>query len=44
MLDKAEQTSNWARRPLSERQRAHAAVDAEVLLKLADVFSSVEQA
>jgi ribonuclease D len=31
-LDKGEQTSNWARRPLSERQRAYAAVDAEVLL------------
>ncbi len=34
-LDKAEQTSNWAQRPLSQRQRAYAAVDAEVLLKLA---------
>ena len=33
-LDKGEQTSDWARRPLSERQRAYAAVDAEVLLKL----------
>ena len=34
-LDKGEQTSNWARRPLSERQLAYAAVDAEVLLSLA---------
>jgi ATP-dependent helicase Lhr and Lhr-like helicase len=33
-LDKDEQSSNWARRPLSERQRAYAAVDAEVLLAL----------
>lgn len=33
-LDKAEQTSNWARRPLSQRQLAYAAVDAEVLLRL----------
>lgn len=32
VLDKTEQTSNWARRPLSERQRAYAAVDAEILL------------
>jgi ATP-dependent Lhr-like helicase len=34
-LDKSEQTSNWTRRPLSERQLAYAAVDAEVLLSLA---------
>ena len=31
-LDKSEQTSNWARRPLTARQRAYAAVDAEILL------------
>jgi ATP-dependent Lhr-like helicase len=37
-LDKGEQTSNWARRPLTERQRAYAAVDAEVLLALSAVF------
>lgn len=36
VLDKAEQTSNWARRPLSARQQAYAAVDAEVLLRLRD--------
>ncbi len=34
VLDKAEQTSNWARRPLTPRQQAYAAVDAEVLLPL----------
>ena len=30
-LDKSEQTSNWARRPLSDRQRAYAAVDADAI-------------
>lgn len=35
VLDKTEQTSNWARRPLTERQKAYASVDAEVLLALA---------
>jgi ATP-dependent Lhr-like helicase len=31
VLDKGEQTSNWARRPLTERQVAYAALDADVL-------------
>ena len=37
-LDKGEQTSNWARRPLTPRQLAYAAVDAEVLLQLPRCF------
>jgi ATP-dependent Lhr-like helicase len=40
-LDKAEQTSDWSRRPLSARQLAYAAVDAEVLLKLAERLRSL---
>ena len=36
-LDKAMQTSDWTLRPLTERQVAYAAVDAEVLLGLASV-------
>ena len=35
-LDKSEQTSNWARRPLSRRQLAYAALDVEVLPPLWD--------
>jgi ATP-dependent Lhr-like helicase len=35
-LDKTEQTSNWARRPLSRRQLAYAALDVEVLPLLWD--------
>ena len=33
-LDKAEQSGDWMRRPLSEAQIAYAALDAEVLLRL----------
>ncbi len=33
-IDKAEQTSDWSQRPLTPRQEAYAAVDAEVLLHL----------
>jgi ribonuclease D len=33
-LDKSEQTSNWARRPLSEEQIRYAAADAEILLRV----------
>jgi ATP-dependent Lhr-like helicase len=33
-LDKGAQTSDWTRRPLSERQLAYAALDVEVLLPL----------
>ncbi|MBI1948540.1 MAG: DEAD/DEAH box helicase [Deltaproteobacteria bacterium] len=40
MLDKSSQTSNWARRPLSARQLAYAAVDADVLVRLADVLQN----
>jgi ATP-dependent Lhr-like helicase len=38
-LDKAEQTSNWARRPLSSEQIAYAAVDVEVLCMLHGRFA-----
>jgi ATP-dependent helicase Lhr and Lhr-like helicase len=34
-LDKREQCSNWRRRPLTEEQVAYAALDAEVLIRLA---------
>lgn len=34
-LDKNEQTSDWAQRPLSDEQLRYAALDAEVLLALA---------
>ncbi len=35
VIDKAQQTSDWSRRPLTASQRAYAALDAEVLLGLA---------
>jgi ribonuclease D len=34
VLDKGEQTSNWTRRPLTARQLAYAAMDADVLQAL----------
>ncbi len=37
-LDKAQQTSDWTRRPLTPRQEAYAALDAEVLLRLWELF------
>lgn len=37
-LDKTDQTSDWTRRPLAGHQVAYAAVDAEVMLSLYDVF------
>ena len=37
-MSKAEQTSDWTRRPLTESQVAYAAFDAEVLLSLWDRF------
>lgn len=37
-LDRREQMSNWAQRPLSEGQKAYAAVAAEVLLALGAAF------
>ena len=40
-LDKTQQTSNWRRRPLSPSQLAYAALDAEVLLQLWEVFSGL---
>lgn len=41
-LDKSEQASTWARRPLSEKQLIYAAVDVEVLLALHETFSRAE--
>lgn len=38
-LDKAMQTSDWTRRPLTRRQLAYAALDAEVLPELARVLA-----
>lgn len=37
-LDKTEQVSDWSQRPLSARQQAYAALDAEVLLRLYEHF------
>jgi ATP-dependent Lhr-like helicase len=37
-LDKTEQVSDWSQRPLSERQQAYAALDAEILLRLYEHF------
>ena len=37
-LDKAQQTSDWTRRPLTPRQEAYAALDAEVLLQLHELL------
>ncbi len=42
-LDKSEQTSNWARRPLSEEQVRYAAADAEILLRLRERLAAVER-
>ncbi len=39
LLDKSEQTSDWRRRPLSDRQQEYAALDAEVLIQLMEVFN-----
>lgn len=39
-LDKTEQTSDWTRRPLTERQIAYAALDGEVLLELHARFAA----
>ena len=39
-LDKSAQTSDWTRRPLTERQLAYAALDVEVLLGLHAAFRS----
>ena len=38
-LNKTMQTSDWSRRPLSKQQITYAALDAEVLLDLYDVFT-----
>ena len=39
-LNKREQASDWARRPLSHGQVAYAALDAEVLLRLHGHFNA----
>ena len=38
-MDKAEQTSDWARRPLSESQLRYAALDARVLVSLWNLWA-----
>jgi ATP-dependent Lhr-like helicase len=43
-LDKAEQTSDWTRRPLTEAQVTYAALDAEVVLRLYRHFTSTRDA
>lgn len=43
-LDKAEQTSNWSRRPLDADQLNYAALDAEVLLALHERFKDLGDA
>ncbi|MCA8963080.1 MAG: ribonuclease D, partial [Planctomycetes bacterium] len=40
-VDKAEQVSDWTRRPLTRRQEAYAAMDVELLVRLVEVFRSV---
>jgi len=44
VLDKEMQTSNWAQRPLTERQVRYAALDAEVLVGLWGVLASASSA
>jgi ATP-dependent Lhr-like helicase len=39
-LDKSEQTSDWTKRPLTDSQRAYAALDSEVLLRLHERFAT----
>ncbi|MBK6520477.1 MAG: DEAD/DEAH box helicase [Polyangiaceae bacterium] len=43
LLDKSEQTSNWARRPLTEEQLRYAALDAEVLLTVYDQLARIRR-
>jgi ATP-dependent Lhr-like helicase len=43
LLDKSSRTSNWSRRPLDPDQLMYAALDAEVLLMLYDLFSNGPQ-
>lgn len=42
-LDKEQQTSDWMRRPLTGRQEAYAALDAEVLVRLYAVLVDLEE-
>ena len=41
-MDKGAQKSNWAKRPLSKMQLMYAALDAEVMLQLFDIFQIEE--
>ena len=38
-MDKGMQMSNWTQRPLSKEQLQYAALDAEVMIQLYDIFS-----
>jgi ATP-dependent Lhr-like helicase len=42
-MDKAAQKSNWAQRPLSKEQLMYAALDAEVMLQLFDIFQKEDK-
>jgi ribonuclease D len=42
VIDKAQQVSDWTRRPLSAEQLAYAALDVEVLVPLYLLFSSIQ--
>lgn len=42
-MDKSEQASDWARRPLTDAQVTYAPLDAEVLLRLGECFKERRQ-
>jgi len=42
VIDKAQQISDWTRRPLSDAQVAYAALDVEVLVQLYELFTRIQ--